>query len=33
MLIHYTLQKIAMGHIKWTTITCIHPTSLGSSSW
>jgi hypothetical protein len=24
MLIHYTLQKIAMGHKKWPTITCIH---------
>jgi hypothetical protein len=24
MLIHYTLQKIAMGHKKWTIITCIH---------
>ncbi len=24
MLIHYTLQKITMGHKKWTTIACIH---------
>jgi hypothetical protein len=26
MLIHYTLQKITMGHNKWTTIICIHLT-------
>jgi hypothetical protein len=25
MLIHYTLQKIAMGHKKWATQSCIHP--------
>jgi hypothetical protein len=25
MLIHYTLQKIAMEHKKWNIIACIHP--------
>jgi hypothetical protein len=25
MLIHYTLQKITMGHKKWATIACVHP--------
>jgi len=31
ILIHYTLQKIAMGHKKWTIESCIHPSdySLG----